>query len=343
MVKKNILFALLAGVTIFCHFFIDQYEKSGLEILGDNWTLNASESGRAEMEENRLFLFSSDQKKSVSIQQEIPSFEQGSILELSADMKCDNIQAGAKPWNQSRLLLVQHDGQKDRWNRPHLVASFVGTHEWDSYSQSFAIGLETEKIMVVAQLSQSTGSFWVKNLRLYPVTQTKAYTWVKTGILFSWGLFSVFLLGSCFFYGSHKTLLQGMLVIAFISIIIGTTMPNGMKNRVSNQVVNQIHGVTDTFFDRFEPAVASYISKAGHFCFFLLFGLVLSMLMGRESGITVMIHILLLAGATELAQFYIDGRSPLVWDFVIDGSGGLIGLLLMKFFAMNTRKIKGQA
>lgn len=347
LVKKIILFALLAAVTICCHFFIDQYEKSGPEMLGDNWTMHASESGRAGVEENGLLLFSSDQKKSVSIRQDIQSFEQGSILKLAADMKCENIRPGAKSWNLARLLLVQRDGQKDRWNLPHLVASFTGTREWNRYSQFFTIGPETEKIRIVAQLSRNTGSFWLKNLRLYPVSQTKAYAWIKTGILISWGLFAVFLLGSCFFHGNQKIVVQVMLVIAFIAIIIGTTMPGDMKIRVSSQIVNQIetqiHGVTNMFSDRVEPAIASYISKAGHFCFFMLFGLALSIILGREAGIVVMIHILLLAGATELAQFYIDGRSPLVWDFVIDASGGLFGIILIKFFSMDTRKIKAAA
>ncbi|MEA2060251.1 MAG: VanZ family protein, partial [Thermodesulfobacteriota bacterium] len=65
----------------------------------------------------------------------------------------------------------------------------------------------------------------------------------------------------------------------------------------------------------------------------------LSMLLNRESCILVYAHILLLAGATELAQFYIDGRSPLILDFVIDAFGGFFGILLMKFFSMNTREL----
>jgi VanZ family protein len=343
--KKIILFIFLAVVTMGCHFFIDQYERIGPEMLGDHWTMHAPESGRAGVVENELRLFSLDIKKSVSIQQEILSFDQGSIVNLSADMKCEKIRPGAKPYNLARLLLVQHDGQKDRWNLPHLVASFIETHGWDNYSQFFTIGLETKKLKVVALLSQSTGSFWLKNLRLYPVSQTQVYTWIKTGILVAWTFFAVFLLGSCFFYGNQKIVVQGMLVLAFIAIIIGTTMPVDMKSWVSKQVVNQIHTAGDAFSDRFadrfsatiEPAIVSYLSKAGHFCFFVLFGLALSLLLSRESAILVMTHILLLAGATELAQFYIDGRSPLVWDFIIDASGGLFGILLMKSFPIVCR------
>lgn len=313
-------------------------------MLGDNWTLHAPENGRAGVEENELFLSSLDLKKSVSIRQDILSFDQGAILKLSADMKCEKIRPGAKSWNLARLLLVQYDGQKNRLNLPHQAASFIRTHGWASYSQFFTMGPETKKISVIAQLSQSTGSFWLKNLRLYPVSQTTVYTWVQTGMLVAWALYAIFLLGACFFHGNQKIVVQGVLVLAFIAIIIGTTMPNDMKSLVSKQVVTQIHGVsdrfTDTFTDAIEPAVASYLSKAGHFCFFLLYGLALSLLLGRKPGIPVMIHILLLAGATELAQFYIDGRTPRAWDFVIDGAGGLSGILLMKFSSMNRRELK---
>lgn len=195
-----IVFAFLAATTIGCHFFIDQYKKSGPGMLGDNWTMYAPESGRAVVEENELLLFSLDQKKSVSIKQEILSFDQGSMLELSADMKCKNIRPGEKAWNLARLLLVQHDGQKNRWNLPHLVASFIETHEWNNYRQFFTIGPGTKRLWITAQLSKSTGSFQLKNLHLYPVTQTKVYTVIKTGILISWGLFSVFLLGGLFLF-----------------------------------------------------------------------------------------------------------------------------------------------
>jgi len=58
--------------------------------------------------------------------------------------------------------------------------------------------------------------------------------------------------------------------------------------------------------------------------------------MNREPAILVMINILLLAGGTEIAQFFIDGRSPLFWDFIIDATGGLSGILLAKLF--NTKR-----
>ncbi|MBU1698333.1 MAG: VanZ family protein [Proteobacteria bacterium] len=327
---KIFLFAFLAGVTIFSHTIIERHEKSGPEMLTDNWGLHTSKSSKAEIKENWLYLSSSDQNQSVNIQQDISSFDRGSILKLSADMKCENVQPGEQPWNRARLLLVQHDGLKDRWDFPHLVASFTGTREWDHYNQFFTIESETKKIRVTAQLSRCTGSFQLRNIRLYPVSQTQLYTWVKRGILTLWGVFSLFLLGSCFFNGKKTIVLQAVLVIAFIAILIGTTMPADMKNQVSNEVKSQIHATSDVF----ENAVPWDLSKVGHFCFFALFGFILSLLMNREPVILVMINIFLLAGGTEIAQFFIDGRSPLFWDFIIDAAGGLSGILLVKPFKL---------
>ncbi len=312
-------------------------------MLTSDWRMRGIENARAGDTANEFFLFASEQKKNVSMDQKIRSFDQGIILKLSADMKCKDIQPGKKSWHLARLLLVQQDGQKNRWNSPHLVASLTGTRDWETYSQCFTIGPTTETIRVVGQLSQSTGSFWLKNIHLYPVTQTQIYSWIKIAILVSWGLFLIFLMGSCFFYGNKKSTLQVMLVLAFVAIIIGTTMPGSMKNLVFKQVATQIHAASDTFSkgitNLIEPAVAPYLSKAGHFCFFVLFGLALSLLMTGESGILIMTHILLLAGATELAQFYVDGRSPMVGDFAIDAIGGLWGIILMKFSSIRTRAI----
>ena len=295
-------------------------------MLTDNWSFHAPKSGRAEIKRGGLNLFSPDQTKDINIHQNIPSFVQGSILKLSADMKCENIVPGEKSWNRARLLLVQQTGQKARWDLPHTVVSFTGTGEWGSYYKFFTIDPETKKIRVTAQLSRCTGSFWLENIHLFPVTQTKAFTWVKTSVLTLWCIFSIFLLGSCFLNGKKKVALRVMLILAFITIIIGTTMPADIKAQVSNGVQSQIH------------AIPWDLSKVGHFCFFALFGIVLSLLLNLESVIPVMVNILLLAGGTEIAQLFIDGRSPLLLDFFIDAAGGLSGVILIKLSGMKKSK-----
>jgi len=315
-------------VTILCHIFVQRNRKIGPDMLKDNWTFRASGSDRAERKGTGLYLFSSDQKTSVNIQQYLQSFKPCSIVSLSADMKCEDVRPGEKPWNLARLILVQHDGEKDRWDLPYLAASFTGTRDWESRRSFFIIAPETRDVRVTAQLSRCTGSFHLKNIHLFPVAQTQIYTWVKRSILFLWGIFAIFLMSSCFPPGSKQILLKVMLALTFVAIIIGTTMPAAMKNQVSHQIQTRIHTADKTA----NPVFQQDIAKTGHFCFFVLFGLALSLLLPQEPAILLMIHILLLAGGTEMAQFFIDGRTPLLFDFAIDAGGGFSGMMLIQLF-----------
>jgi len=319
---KIILFIFLAAGTILCHTFVEQYEKIGPEMLTGTWRFTTAIRGKARIKKDDLSLFSPDLDKSVNVSQDIQSFKQGAILKLSADMKCENIRPGQKPWNRARLLLVQHDGHKDRWDLSHLVASLTGTREWESFYKIFTIGPETKRVRVTAQLSRCAGSFRLKNIRLYPVAQTQAFTWVKESILFLWGSFAIFLLGSCFYCGRKTISLRVMLVIAFIAIIIGTAMPGDMRTQVLYEVKTEIHSLP---WD---------MSKVGHFSFFAAFSFILFLLLNHEPAIWIMVNILLLAGGTEMAQFFIDGRTPLFWDFIIDSAGGFSGMILVMLSGM---------
>jgi len=43
----------------------------------------------------------------------------------------------------------------------------------------------------------------------------------------------------------------------------------------------------------------------------------------------LLLIIAMLAGATELLQFFVEGRSPSVFDWVIDMAGAVLGLFLV--------------
>jgi len=152
---------------------------------------------------------------------------------------------------------------------------------------------------------------------------------VKKTILASWGVFFVFLLATCFFNGKKAFALQTILTIIFIGILIGTTLPDNIKNLVSNKITDQVV-VTYNSIENVSPWD---MSKLGHFCFFALFGFFLSFLMNQGSISLFMFNIILLAGGTEVAQFFIDERSPLLSDFFLDAGGGLSGIFTKIIFA----------
>lgn len=320
---KFVSFVILAIVTFLCHSFVERYEINGPEILTNSWQ---SSSDKGEIPKNvnhELSLLSKNSDKSVQFRQDIPNFKQGDILMLSADMKYSDIVPGEKPWNLARLLLIQNDGTKDRYDHMHAVASFSGNRDWESYCGLFAIGKDTKHIRIIAQLSQCTGSFHLKNIQLYSVNQTIVYPWIQFAILFFWGIFAVFLLGTCFGNG-NMIILKVLLVVSFVIIIVGTTIPREMRYQVAQEVSIQLQKTSNVFQHSFSKDIA----KLGHFGFIALFGIFLCLLKGKNSFWQVMFNILLLAGGTEIAQIFIDGRSPLFADFFIDLAGGIFGVTL---------------
>ncbi|MDE2388178.1 MAG: VanZ family protein, partial [Betaproteobacteria bacterium] len=121
-----------------------------------------------------------------------------------------------------------------------------------------------------------------------------------------------------------------LLVSVFISIIAGITLPGDIKNLVLSDVKIQL----DSESELFKAVVPWDLSKVWHFCFFFLFGLILFVTLEKGSTLQGIVMILLLAGSTELAQLYIEGRTPLVSDFFIDTAGGIVGMILTRLVSI---------
>lgn len=332
------IFIILTAITLISHTRINQYEQTGPDLLTAHWQFKISESNRVNITENGLTLLANDAKTGASTQQDLPPVNAGTTLLVSAEVKCMNVVAGEKPWNLARILLAQNDGEKDRWDLPHTVVALDGTTDWKHYRTAFTISPETKSIRLFAQLSQSTGSLQIKNLQIYPVHVNQTYLWARDTILFAWGAFSLLLAGSCLFIRGKTIFSRAVLLATFITIIAGISLPGDLKNQVSDEVKIQMDAESESF----KTAIPWDLSKVWHFCFFFLFGLVLCLMMTKEPIIQVMAIILMLAGGTEMAQLYIDGRSPLITDFFIDAAGGLLGITLIKLIGASKNTVQSE-
>jgi len=286
------------------------------------------ENSRVDITEEGLNLFSSDAKNGVSAHQDLAMVKPGTVLLVSADVKCDNVKAGKYSWSTARLLLPQNDGKKDRWDLPHGVVTLTGSHDWKNYRKAFTIAPETQKIRLLAQLNQSTGSLHIQNIHVYPVHENEAYQWARSFILPAWGAYFLLFAGSFLFINKKNLFIRLLLISVFISIIAGITLPGDIKNQVSSDVRVQL----DSQSESFKAAIPWDLSKVWHFCFFFLFGLILIAMLDKASIPQGVIMILLPAGGTELTQLYIEGRTPLVSDFFIDAAGGMAGMILTRIF-----------
>lgn len=332
LLKTNIFFFIfLAMITIFSHRGVDRYQQIGPELLTDNWIANVSGNGRVDSIKNQWTLFSSDPQVGASIHQDIPFVAPGTVLLLSAEVKSDHVVPGKNPWNLARLILVQNDGTRDLWDLPLIVAYLTGTHDWENYRNFFYITPETQSIRVIAELKRTTGTLQIRNPQLYPVSETERYLWTRDIILFSWGAFFLSLIGSCLFISRKTLIFRALLVSAFIAIIIGTALPGDIKDQILDEIETQIHADNQSF----KAIIPWDLSKVGHFCFFFFLGSILCLMLAKKPIVHVMTIILMLAGGTEFAQIYIDGRTPLVADFLIDAVGGLSGIIVTRLFGKN--------
>ena len=324
-----LFFIVLTGVTFIVHTCMEEFEPCGPEMLSREWQTSVHGNGTADRSGRGFRLVSKDKAARVRIHQEITAFETGSKLMLSADMGCRNIEPGEKPWHLARLVLVQNDGIKNRYDYTHVAGAISGFRAFEQYKKVFTIEPDTRSLRVIAQLNLCTGIFELKNIRMFPVVRSMAYTLSSQAVLLGWAMFCLSLVGRAVVASRNRgVLLKGMVIVLFSAIIFGTAMPWEMKNEVVRELSGQLQE-TSLFFDQ---GMSGILPKIGHFVFFSLFGMAFSLMSCPALRWRVPVTILLLAGASEQAQFFLDGRSALLNDFFIDAGGGLMGYSLIYLF-----------
>ena len=250
----------------------------------------------------------------------------GTLLKLSAEIRSADVKLGQKSWQQARLMLIQNNGQKDDWGLPHTAAALLGSHDWKKAHSIFTVSPETQKIKVMAQLNQVSGFFQLKNIRLYPVSESSVFPVVRNMVLGAWGIFFLILVGSCLLVREASIVARVLLVFLIFSIVVGTSMPGEIKQEVSDDVITHISVGSGQFIAN----IPFDLSKVWHFGFFILLGVLLGWVMAGTSLFSILMVVLMVAGGTELAQLYIEGRTALSTDFFLDGLGGILGLILIR-------------
>ncbi|GBE12984.1 vanZ like family protein [bacterium BMS3Abin13] len=190
-------------------------------------------------------------------------------------------------------------------------------------------------------MSRCRGEFFVKDLGLYEVKETTIYTWVKWLIRVAWILF-IFVLLVPGLKGSGSTLLKIFIVLTVLGIVIGTTLPGQVKKDLKEAITQKIETYTAPVMTKakeYAVGTTQYanvkldidITKIAHFCLFALLAFLLLLKDSSRSIRLILLELFMLACATECMQFYIDGRSPLVTDVVIDMAGGVVGMVAGKY------------
>ncbi len=353
---KILLFTLLAIATLCSAAFVDRYQEVGLSLLQpavSKWQSHGRVTVKDSNGQPEIVLHSPDTKTNTQVYQTISIPLAGKKVRLRAMLQTRGVVAGEKSWNKARLLLLQYRDGKAQYSSHHVASALAGTNEWQEISKVFTVLPDTEACRLVVQLSRSKGEFSVTGLSLCEVEETVLYGRVQWLIRGAWILFALLLFMPNLKTG--KLIVRELPVLVTVAaILVGTTMPAAVKNDLAAEIVES-WGVFDFGFSGAgEGGIARGagllqehagnqgvgvekvdITKVAHFVLFGVLALLLRLISPARPVRLLILDLFMLACATELSQFFIDDRSPLFTDILIDMVGAGSGLAITRSFQGN--------
>ncbi|MCF6186976.1 MAG: VanZ family protein [Desulfobulbaceae bacterium] len=339
--KKIFLFVVLCVLTACSIVLIDRYEDVGDQLLLNpdftdglqSWQVKQRSFSEVIVKGNTVRIRSDSIKGNVQIWQEVPTVLNGAKLRLKATLKTEGVSGDGKSWSKARLLLIQPHQWQGRYFAFRVVAALSGTHDWQTYSKVFTT-VRNLGSQVRIQLPNSQGTFSVKDLSLYRVEERAVYRWINWLFIALWMSFIAVLFVPIL--KVKRNLVSFLAVPVLFLIVIGTAMSGRIKNHLKYELLKELDRYIfpiqkaiwkiGSWFN-YQPA-AFDITKVGHFFLFGAFTFMFILGNPGRSKVRQLGDIFMLACATECIQFYIDGRSPLFSDVLIDMAGGLSALVL---------------
>ncbi len=332
---------MLCALTACSILLIDRYQDVGEQLLLNPgfanglqfWQVKQTPFAEVIVKGNTVRIRSDSIKENVQIWQEVPTVLNGAKLRLKATLKTEGVSGDGKSWSKARLLLIQPHQWQGRYFAFRVVAALSGTNDWQTYSKVFTT-VRNLGSQVRIQLPNSLGTFSVKDLSLYRVEERAVYRWIKWLFLALWISFIAVLFVPVL--RVQRNVVPFIAVPILCMIVVGTAMSGSIKNHLKYMLLGKleryIFPIQEVIWKisyrfHYEPAALD-ITKVGHFFLFGAFTFMFILGNPGRSKVRQMGDIFMLACATECIQFYIDGRSPLFSDVLIDMAGGLSALVL---------------
>ncbi|MDO8282090.1 MAG: VanZ family protein [Thermodesulfovibrionia bacterium] len=357
--KKSVLFLILAFLTVFIADYIGLYEEVGPELLANNdfkegfahWKRTGPDDLIVLEDPPAAKLYSKTPQNNISFFQGIDEPGRFRLLKLSGDLKTEAVSAGSREWYRAGLVLAHFDAKREWISAPHVVVALTGDNPWKRYEMLFKIKPEAEQVRVIAQLIKVTGSMWVKNLSLREAVEKPIYKYWQF-IYVLWFIFLAWLLPPLVI-DCNGMILKAVVFFTVTVILFGALTPGTSKLQFQEDAAGTIKKITGQERPNIEIkdkiAVQEKLKitkrwiladKSGHFILFSILALSLAAGFSMDRYMMLIIVVAMFAGTTEVMQFFVDDRTPQIYDWLIDLSGAVSGFLL---FAAVRRKISPAA
>jgi hypothetical protein len=349
-----LLFFFAALLTVIANMLIGKYQDDSQQLLFNpifsedlnGWQIRGEKGLEVIAENGTVTLENQDKERSIEVFQELTVPEGGGRFRFTADLRLANVIAGEKSWNKARLVFVQYIDGKPDYALRHVVSSLAGTRGWGKYSDVFRIATNCHTLKVGVQLSQSSGKLSMRNPVVFRVKDNPLYVLTKWLAMSLWLVFYLCLFQS-YWHGVTKKLVRMFLGLTVVVLIVGVTLPGWVKNDLRRDVIREIKFCVvpiEQVVVKMHVVDVSSLKKMlkvdiAHLAHFLLFSfLAFLLILGnpKSSVLLVLTYLALIACSTELMQFYIEERSPLVQDFMIDMAGG--GMVVWGWYLIGSNK-----
>jgi hypothetical protein len=344
VVKQFIAVAvLIIGTVIFFNFY-DRYKPYGPELLSDpgftegfdKWKLSGR--GVAQLTDDAtVVLQAAAPNRGVAVRQYLPDPTRHRLVRLKGEVRTQNIQPGEQPWHAGRLVLVSFDANQRMMSVPHVVVNLAGTQDWRAYQAVFRIPKDAVKVRVSLQIIGATGELAARNLSVHEVQQRSHYHLYR-GIGLTLWIFMLAWLSFSLLSQLRWDLPHVVTGLALLSIVVGVLMPGALKLQMEGEV-----STIFAYFDWLNLNINGFIkndpteiSDLAHFLLFMLLAMATIWAYPRQNPFYLLLNLMYFAAISEVLQFFVEGRLPLIKDLLIDVAGLLIGIGL--FTSLRTVK-----
>jgi len=351
--KNLAVFLILVSGTIIAVVYVEPYQQVSDELLLNNnfskdflcW--NKSGTGKASRQNHILRFQQEDNAGEVRVEQKIENPGKYHRLRLSADIKSFEIIPGEKSWHRARLILSSYD-KNGKWLAvPHGVAAIEGTNEWRHVERIFTVSSLAAELKVIAMLYKASGTVWFRNMSLLEIEEQDSWKILKIIAILLWVLF---LTGTFlpWIVQSKNMLSKVSMFILMAAIFCGTMVPANIKDRLQTSsplMIAETHCLAPASVKTDESSMTTrhhtntmwkVLNNSGHFFLFLMLAAVLVNNYPWKIP-QLLILMIILAGATELMQFFVDGREPGIFDGLLDLCGAFSGVVVANYWNRNSR------
>ena len=290
-----------------------------------------------------------DVKGNHFISQTVP-IDQSGHYAVSFEAAIGNVAGATQNYGGAEVIVVYRNQQGSTNSHGKRLLLATGTRPMATYSRTLHLGGEIGSVDIAARLKNASGKLTVSNFVVSRLQELPLFKKIKYALIAVWVLvFAAFgWIALRVLSRPQATLLTGTLTVG----LVGVLLPDGLMTSLNSLVETLLPAALITatgnalagLFGFSSLAGGAEIGKMGHFAVFLLLGVIAGFNFRKIGLVFSMAVIATFAALTESLQLLVVGRTTSFIDFLIDVSGGAIGLCvgigIYVFFGDQSSQIK---